>query len=339
MKIAVTDTGSFVGARVIESFHLGDGPTLVAVASEPRRLVLTGRFALESRLADPLDQESLARALAGCGAAVCTTQGDATQTKRIPVVFCRAAAQAGVRRVVYLSTAFVHGDNPEPGTDEKSPLHLRHTSETTNARVAAERHFFSECQKLGLAGYALRPGLIYGPRAQMFDDLVQDLRDERATLARRGEGICNAVYVDNLVGAIRLCLKAKNGTGQPYLITDAETVTWREFYHGVAHQLDLPVRIREIDSTGASQSPFPAHSAEPWPRPGQPGSPEETGPAHAPSTIRSLGLAALQQCEWKLPSERAARQLGYRPAVTFEEGLRRTCAWWRFAQGEFFAAA
>jgi nucleoside-diphosphate-sugar epimerase len=62
-------------------------------------------------------------------------------------------------------------------------------------------------------------------------------------------------------------------------------------------------------------------------------------PNRTPATVRSLGLAAMQQCEWKLPFERAAKQLGYRPTVTFEEGLRRTCAWWRFAQGEFFAAA
>lgn len=322
MKVAVIGANGFIGSRVIESFHLGDGPTVVAVAREPSRLRLAARFALDLRIADALDPASLTRALSGCGAVVHAVRVDSFHAKRLPVVLCRSAAEAGVRRVIYLSSAAVHGPNPPPDTDEKSPLRPDHASESYNALIVAERQFFTECRRLGLAGYALRPGVVFGPRSRLIADVVTELRSERAWLLQGGTGICNSLYVDNLVAAIRQCLRAKTGAGLPYLLSDGEAVTWRDFYHTLGRELDLPVdRIRFLDSLpdgGAAGQPSPT-----WP----------------PGLTVSADRAALQCCTWRLPTAAAARQFGYNPAVPFDEAIRRTAAWWRYAQGEFPAAA
>jgi nucleoside-diphosphate-sugar epimerase len=42
-------------------------------------------------------------------------------------------------------------------------------------------------------------------------------------------------------------------------------------------------------------------------------------------------MALLQQNRWKFPHEKAASVLGYRPPVTFDEAMRRSFAWLRFA--------
>jgi hypothetical protein len=50
-------------------------------------------------------------------------------------------------------------------------------------------------------------------------------------------------------------------------------------------------------------------------------------------------LALLQQCTWKFPHVRAEQNLDYRPPVSFAEGMERSFAWWKFAQGQISFAA
>jgi hypothetical protein len=42
-------------------------------------------------------------------------------------------------------------------------------------------------------------------------------------------------------------------------------------------------------------------------------------------------MALLQRCRYKLPSAKAARVLGYRPSVAFDEACRRSVGWLEFA--------
>jgi 2-alkyl-3-oxoalkanoate reductase len=321
MKVAIIGAHGFVGARLIESFRLGDGPPMVAITGHPSQFALPARFSIDLRVADPLDVESLARSFAGCTAAVHLDPD--TGNQRTPAILCRAAAKAGLRRLVYLSSAAVHGYNPPAGTDEKSPLPQLPAPAGHPLLAAAERQFFTLCRQLSLPGYALRPAVLYGPRSPLIAGLAADLLAGRAWLLEEGQGICNGLYVDNLVAAIRLCLKDRNGAGQPYLLGDAEAITWRDLYHTLARELDAPASsIRSVERHTAA----PTTSAPPGAQTGE--IPEVTS-----------GLAAWQQCHWRLPYGRAATALGYRPPVPFMEAIRRSCAWWRFAHGEFSGAA
>jgi nucleoside-diphosphate-sugar epimerase len=271
------------------------------------RSALAARFAVDLRAADAGDEDQLTDALAGCAAAVLAVRSAPVDRKRHATVFCRAAARAGVRRLVYLSSASVHGDNPPAGTSERARRASPDLGADALAFVAAERQFFVECKRAEIAGYALRPAVVYGPRSPLVAEIAEELRAEKAWLLDRGEGICNAVCIDNLVAAVRLCLKARLGAGEAYLIGDAETLTWREFVHAIARNLELPVRrIRSLPQPPA----------------------EDTS-----------ARAALQQSTSKLSFASATRLLGYTPPVPFAEGIRRSCVWWRFTQGEIVAAA
>src|SRR5258705_363109 len=54
----------------------------------------------------------------------------------------------------------------------------------------------------------LRPGIVYGPRSRWTAGWADDLLAGRAYLIGDGAGICNAIYVDTLVHAIRLATEA-----------------------------------------------------------------------------------------------------------------------------------
>jgi nucleoside-diphosphate-sugar epimerase len=318
MKAAILGAGGALGARLIESFELGDGPSVAAIARAPSDLASAGRFAIDLRLADVLDIDSLARSFSGCSVAVHAIAVGLADLKGSVSAFCRAGAQSGLRRLIYVSTADVHGLSPSVGTDEKSPLHVRHDSPRVNALVAADLHFSAECRQLGLSGLVLRPSATYGPRCAWFDGIVSELQENRAWLAHHGDGICNCVYIDHVVTAIRLGLRAKISASAAYIVTDEETITWRKFYEAVAQELHLLESIHVVEG-----APTEAASKSSRPTP---------APTFSPETL------ARHHCAWKFPSTRADQDLAIKPVATFAERIHRSVAWWRFAQGDFAAA-
>jgi len=358
MKIAVIGANGFIGTRVVEMFHLGGRHAVVPVVRRASGLALPARFALDWRIGDALDVGSLANALAGCDAAVHTALGDPRQIEAMPSILCAAAAAARVPRVVYLSSATVHGQAPAAGTTEESPLHCHHALLYNNAKVRAERAFFRGCTRHRLAGFALRPGVVFGPRSRWIADAAADLRAGRGAWLLHGRGICNSIYVDNLVEAVHLALIAPD-PGGAFLVGDAETVTWREFLGSIARHAgldesafaDMPVPSFAPERTsrlatltlsplyGRIGSGVPARAKRivkgllrAWPEPAS--APDAwTLHASAPRPRLTHEMALLQQCAWKFPYDRAATRLGYRPTVAFADGLQRSLAWLDFAEG------
>lgn len=334
MKAALIGAASSVGSRIVESFQLGAGPTLAAVARHPAEFTSAARFPLDLRVADFTQIDSLARSFSGCSAVIyIPTPASPAEMKRAAVAICRAAAQAGVKRSVFVGSADVHGLCPAIGTDEKTALQANHPDDAQNGLVLAEKQFLAECRQLNVAGYALRAGFLYGPRVPAFAQLASALAEERAWLLQRGDGICNCVYLDHLVSAVLLTLKTKAAAGSAYLVMDSDTITWRDLFHAVAHQLHASTNaIRHLDEAAPdlgsvenmrfTRTPFGQLQA-----------------VQPPAPPLSSEMIARQQCRWKLPITRAHRELNYNPGVSPAEAIRRSCAWWRFAQGEFSVAA
>ena len=79
----------------------------------------------------------------------------------------------------------------------------------------------------------LRPSIVFGPRSRWCSDLAREAIERTAYLIQEGHGICNTIYIDNLIDAIVLAAEAKGVDGQYFLVRDKETVTWREFYEPI----------------------------------------------------------------------------------------------------------
>jgi len=358
MKIALIGAGGFIGNRIVEQLHLDTAHSVVPIVRKPYRLALPARFDLEWRIGDALDAASLAPALTGCDAVIHAALGDPRQIEAMPAILAAAAQTAGVKRLVYLSTASVHGQAPARGTTETSPLHTAHAMDYNNAKVRAEQNFFRECARHQLTGFALRPGVVYGPRSRWITDLAQDLRLGQAWLFDGGSGICNSIYVDNLGSAVISALTAPDAAAGPYLVGDHETVTWRDFYHTVATGLGLdPETIVQLDkfpsfkrSTSAQVRRMVASPGVQRLLPFIPGSLKRTTKnllaaaqnppnanawrlpaAAAPRVTEELAL--LQQCVWKFPHQHAMDQIGYQPRVSFADAITRSLAWFAFAEG------
>jgi len=355
MKTALMGASGFVGSRMVEMFHLGGAGEVRPIVRSFGALARLARFDLDWRLADAADEAALAKAFEGCETVVHSVYGHFDIVEGSIAPSYRAACRAGVKRMVYLSTASVHGQAPASGTDETSALSDRQPTDYNNRKVRAERLLLGERGRGATEIVIIRPGIVFGPRDRWNSGSANDLLHGTAVLVGGGAGICNTIYVDNLVHAIRLALAAPGADREAFLVGDREAITWADLYHRVAVALGVPPdeihdvappefrrtlrdRADHIRSHKAAQAVLPyipgrlkrmakaALAAWPEQRRGSPWA--LPGP---PAPVVTREMADLHQCPAKLPWEKARRILGYEPPVTLDEGLRRTFGWLAFA--------
>jgi 2-alkyl-3-oxoalkanoate reductase len=355
MKVAIVGASGFVGTRVLEKWHLGGDFTPIPVVRSFSSLAVMARFELPWQVCNIMDTPALARAFAGCDAVLHAAIGDPAQIVQMAGSVYRAAASAGVCRLVVMSSASVHGQAPAPGTDETTALSERHAMAYNTAKVRAERLITQLAADGKVEVVTLRPSIIFGPRSRWIADAASQLLAGSACLIRDGGALCNTLYVDNLIHAIERALVVPEAKGETFLVGDVERVTWREFYTPIAEALGISMstvrsieppffskplkeRVGAITSRPALQRVLPLFPGKlkrlaklaiaNW---------RDTPPPNAWSLPGEIPcaiteeLALLGQCQWQLPIGKAQRLLGYQPPVSFSEGMRRSLGWLQFA--------
>lgn len=347
-RIAILGAGGFIGNRAVEMLTLGGRYEIRPVVRQAQSLALASRFALDGRVADGRDRNALEAAFVGCTGVIHAMAGDPETIVGAIEPAYQAAEAAGVKRLVYLSSASVNGQAPAPGTTEQTPLSDRQPIAYNNAKVQAERLLLDLRQRGNVEVTILRPGIVRGPRSYWIGGFADELLADQAYLVDGGRGICNGIYVDNLVHAITLALQSDAADGEAYLLGDAETYSWAELLAPIAAALgrsldDLPEpsmerppglvsrlqNVRQLRRLARSlPRPLKAALRAGYRELAAPPAKSGHGPRRP---VASLERSLLHRCAWKLPHDKAARELGYAPIVDFPEAQRRTLGWLGFA--------
>jgi len=362
VTVAIIGANGFIGGRAVEMLHLEGAVDIRPVVRSYASLARLSRFELDWKVADARDESALRRALEGCEYAIHAVMGDPRTILGTLRSVYRAADACGVRRLIYLSTAVVHGQAPTAGTDERSPLHTDQPLAYNNAKARAERRLLALRARGKMELVMLRPCIVFGPRSRWIASLARELLEGRAYFAGQSSGICNTIYVDNVVQAILCALRAdaQSVDGEAFLIGDAEHVTWGQFSAVVAKALgkdvdDIPclpvpefkrTRAERLEALRTSRPvqallPFIPRPAKRtvkaalkalWAKTSDWALPPEPGP------VVTQEMALLHSCAWQLPMEKARQRLGYEPKVSFAEGMRRSIGWLKFAGYPVIAA-
>ena len=345
MRVAVIGANGFIGSRLVEQWHLG-GRDVVPLVRRPEAAASVLRFQLDCRVADALDERALARALAGCDAVVHAAAGPRRLVTQSPACVARAAARAGSGVVIYLSSMAVHGWHAPSGTDETSPLPRRHPLPYNHWKVRAEEGLRRTCLETGTRFVILRPGIVYGPRSQWIAGFAGSVVDGTAYVVAGGRGVCNAIYVDNLVHAVDLALHHEEAMGETFLVSDDEAITWRTLYEPVCralgHPWDAVADLAPRAPRRTSRERLLALKEKPAARRVLDRAPQAlrtplrrlTAVAETPDGVPlnpPLETSLLQTCDYRFPTTKARRVLGFEPPVPFDEACRRTVEWLGFA--------
>jgi len=149
------------------------------------------------------------------------------------------AERVGVKKVIYLSSIVVFGENPQEGINDDSPLKLKQDDEYAQAKVDAEA--IVEKYRKNMNIIIIRPGYVYGEGG--LDHTIfflNQIKKKDIYLPYNGMGAFNGVYVRNLVHLIKLAIdsdvKNENFNG-----VDGFSLIWRDLFESYARKLDTHI--------------------------------------------------------------------------------------------------
>ncbi|MFF6849623.1 NAD-dependent epimerase/dehydratase family protein [Streptomyces antimycoticus] len=303
-RIAVTGASGFIGGRVVERLILGTDAEVRPVVrgfGRAARLAPLPQDRLGFRVADLTDASALGRALEGCDTVVHCAFGSSGEvderwaaTVDGTARLLAAARAAGVRRVVHLSTVDVY--TPTEGAfDEEAPARAVDPAdrEYEQQKLAAERLALAAAGE-GMDVVVLQPGVVYGPwGGQWTKAQLERPAADFAVLPSGGDGgVCNAVYVDDVVDAVLAACHRPDAAGGRFLLAAEELTTWGGFFDHIRS-----IRRLTAAPADASEAAVPDWEAE------------------------------LYRATGRVTSDRAARALGVRCTTTLDAGMALTAAW------------
>jgi sterol-4alpha-carboxylate 3-dehydrogenase (decarboxylating) len=320
----VTGAAGFVGRAVAERFVRSGGTVIASDLRDPK---IPGTRFVPCDITDPAACAALLS-----GAEVVFHVASMVQTRRSGAAavwavnhggtrhLLQAARDTGLRRFVYVSSASVvyQGADLENG-DESLPYTFRSQAPYADSKIAAEKDVLAANQADGLRTCALRPHVVFGPGDGRF--LPAILRRLQKGSIRYGVGrerrLSDFTYIDNLVDAIeladqRLAAEPRLGGGV-WFVTNGEPLGFWEFVDKVLVALGRPATQGRIPFSVAYAAATAAELFRALTR-------TDAGPENG-----FTRFAIRYMCTHHYFSiERARRELGYAPAVSIDEGIRRT---------------
>lgn len=149
--------------------------------------------------------------------------------ERGTLALARQAAEAGVRRFIFISTIGVNGsetaDKPFAADDEPHP-----DSPYAVSKYEAEQGLHRLARDTGLEIVILRPPLIYGRNAPgNFGQLVKAVGRGLPLPLGAIRNKRSFVALGNLVDLVRICLEHPGAAGQVFLVSDGDDLSTSEF--------------------------------------------------------------------------------------------------------------
>jgi nucleoside-diphosphate-sugar epimerase len=222
-----------------------------------------------------------------------------------------AAAAAGVKRVIHISSAGVLGsvkeNRPAKENYPPSPRDFYDISKLQGEKIALQF-----AKKRGNV-VVIRPGWVYGPSDRRTFKLIKAVATRKFLLATRGNVQQTPVYIDDLIRGILLCVE-KGKTGEIYHLAGKESLTVKEITSSIAQaanvsffQFPLPIFVLKA-AAWKLETAFSLLGKE------------------APLTRGKLAFFIHPK---PLSIQKASMELGFAPQWDFKTGIAAAFSWYR----------
>lgn len=214
----------------------------------------------------------------------------------------RQAADAGVKRFIFLSSIKVNGEFTRPdrfftAEDVPNPLDAYSVS-----KLEAEQGLYEIGAQRGMEIVCIRPPLVYGPRVKgNFLSMMRWLDRGVPLPLRAVHNRRSLIALDNLVDMIVTCLDHPAAVNQTFTVSDDEDLSTSGLLRRISEALDRPVRLFRVP----------------------------------PSVLRlALNMVGKEDMALRLfgnlqvDCSKTKKLLEWRPLVSVDEGIRKTTEWY-----------
>ncbi|TVP58151.1 MAG: NAD-dependent epimerase/dehydratase family protein [Gemmatimonadales bacterium] len=341
-RVLVTGAGGFIGGRVVEALLELDRFEVVPALRRWSTAARIGRYPIDPVQCDLMEPDQIADAVAGIDWIIHCAVGSPEVTIEGTRNLLAAAVEAGVARVVHLSTIDVYG-RAEGTITEETP-HAVTGRAYGDSKIEAEA-VCRDFAERGLEVVILRPTIVYGPFSDSWTiQFAERLAQGSWLLPKEAcAGTCNLVHVDDLVRGILLALQTDGISGRAYNINGPERPTWQAYVEALNQALGLP----DLRPPPAASAKSKTRLVEPVRRLVKAAFYRFEKPVVAVYQRSRLARGVMkwtQSTLRKVPSpaeydlygravdvstERAEAELRYRPRVTMEAGVDLSAKWLR----------
>jgi len=236
-KVFVTGATGFIGSRLVKTLIQHYDCEVTVLVRDLSKLSSLSRYPLNI-IAGGLDDETAltegaknANIVFNLGSAM---DGSTEYFKHINVAslgrFLEISKQNGVQKFVHTSTISVYGC-PESGIINENRMRQYGNGDYADTKLDGEKLVVDFAKKNDFQANVIQPTIVYGPFGGCWTVArLLGFPRSRVILVNGGDGICSAIYVDDVVNGMIALANKDTICGECFLVSGEEKVTWKEFF-------------------------------------------------------------------------------------------------------------
>lgn len=310
-KVLITGANGFIGNTLMR-YYKQQGTAVIGVD-----LHGNGDDIIQGDIANP---ETISHLLEQCDVIVHTAALVSNAMKdsdmwRVNVLATRnliaAAKQHKVRRFVQISSIVAYGNAAQGELDEDYPVHADGGSYVLT-KLASEHAVLAAQASGGIEVVILRPGDVYGPGSRPWIIApLEAIAKNQFMLPAKGEGFFRPIYVDDLIRGIDLAVRHPAAAGEIFNLSCEGHITTKEYFASHYQWLGKKGPMLVSTKVALAVSAIASKVTDLM------GNLNEASPA----TVAQLATKS-----W-FSIKKAERILGWKPEISFEEGIKRSHQW------------
>jgi len=183
------------------------------------------------------------------------------------------------------------------------------------SKLAAEKIVMQHAQAFPVT--IIRPPAVYGPRDIEMFEIFRTVKFGISPKLTGGDRVTNFIHVSDLVDGLILAAGKQKSTNNVYFLTGDGQFTWQDVCRAIADamhkrivQVVIPTFIFEIIAILNEMTA------------------KITGKA---ATVNRYKVLEMKQRYWICDNTKIKQELGFKPKISFQEGIKQTVEWYQQA--------